>query len=416
MSAPSRAALAALVLLTGLAWWESGSGLVRDDFGYLMWGLLHRDEPLAWLRGPEWHTYVRPLNALVWWLGAKVDLAATVPRIALVLAWAATASSLVWTARRAMGVVVVATLLVATNQVFVDVLAWRSWLTTGGSLALMAWAVVSIVRGRSAAIVLVLGTLSLGFKEMGALVVAVFALGRSGYRVVGAVLCVLVVLSGGESVQKLALGSVVGNARFHLDTLGLFLPVVPVVVAALRPGLHPVLLVCIAPLALLPLPLQGVAVAMALVAVAVSERSSAPALAVALLLPLLGTAQARQYLCELWLLSALLVLPKLGARLSPALWLAMILCGARTAVDFERARSGSRAAFAHQVVFLETFHPAPAQVLYDPDPNWSWDLDALVWVRGGARLGGTPPEGSRPAQVGPLSGVWADVVYGSGSK
>jgi hypothetical protein len=174
--------------------------------------------------------------------------------------------------------------------------------------------------------------------------------------------------------------------------------------------------VSIAALALLPLPLQGVAVAMALVAVALSERSSAPALAVALVVPLLGAAQARQYLCELWLLAALLVLPKLAVRVTPALWFAIALCGARTAIDFERARSASRAAFAQQVAFLEAFHPAPARVLYHPDPQWSWDLDALVWVRGGARLGGTPPEGSRPAQVGPLSGVWADVVYGSGSK
>ena len=416
MSHPSRAALAALVLLIGLAWFESGSALVEDDFGYLMWGLLHREDPLAWIRGPEWHTYVRPLNALVWWAGAKVDLVATVPRIALVTAWVTAASALVWTGRRTTAVVVVATLLVVTNQVFVDVLAWRSWLTTAGSLAFLAWAVISILGARSPALVLTLGVLSLGFKELSALVVAALALCCPGYRLVGVALCVLVVLSGAGSVQKIGLDPVLANAQFHLDTLGLFLALVPVVVVAFRPRLHPGIVIAIAALAILPLPGKGIAVAACLVALAISERSSALALAVALVVPFLGATQARQYLCELWLVAALLVLPKLEAPLSPALWFAMILCGAGTAIDFERTRIASRARFAEQVGFLHTFDPAPARVLYHPDPSWSWDLDALVWVRGGARLGGVPPEGSRPAQVGPLSGVWADVVYGNGSK
>lgn len=63
-----------------------------------------------------------------------------------------------------------------------------------------------------------------------------------------------------------------------------------------------------------------------------------------------------------------------------------------------------------QQQFLEDFHPPAAQHLYQSDPTVLADLDILLWVQGGATLEGPPPENTRPRMVGPLSGVWADLL------
>jgi hypothetical protein len=99
-------------------------------------------------------------------------------------------------------------------------------------------------------------------------------------------------------------------------------------------------------------------------------------------------------------------------------WAAMLVLASPSAVDFERQRAALRPVWAKQQDFLREFKPAPATHLYHPDAAWAWDLDAIYWVRGGASLEGVPPAGTVPVQVGPLSGVWADVQpdQGSGTK
>ncbi|GDX78523.1 hypothetical protein LBMAG42_03340 [Deltaproteobacteria bacterium] len=410
--------IAIAALLTAFAAFESGTALANDDFGYLMWGLQTRDDLLAWVSGPDWFTYRRPMNTLLWWLSAQTGLDGGLVRWSQVALWVSFGATLLTAARTSKRAMVTLVLLLLTNQVFVDLLQWRSWLTTTGSLAFVALAAMAMERRSSAVSVALLGAVALGFKEVGALAVAVIALSRPGYRAVGGFLLVAVCASASSSTQKLGLSFIGDNIRFHVETVALFLPAVPVLLAARFPRLPAWSLAAPVILLVLPTPIRAGAVVVTAGLFLLSEARWLPAAAVTMTLPLLGAAHARQYLLESWsiLLFALTASKKLP--MPPVVGVTMLVLAAPSAINFEGARSRLRDQFATQRAFLRDFHPPQAAHLYHPEVAWSWDLDALYWVQGGATLDGRPPVGTEPVQVGPLSGVWADVrpVQGSGSK
>lgn len=411
-----RGLVAATALLIGFAAFESGTAIAKDDFGYLMWGLQTRGDVLAWVTGPEWFTYRRPLNALVWWLWSQTGMDGEFVRWSQVALWVAFAVALLSVARSSARAMITLALLLLTNQAFVDLLQWRSWLTTTGSLAFLAMAAMAMERGTPALSVALLGALALGFKEIGAVAVAVIALSRPGYRVVGAFLLAAVCASASSSTQKLGLSFIGDNLRFHVETLALFVPAVPVLLAARFPMLPPWSLVTPVVLLALPAPIRAAAVVVTAGLFLLSEARWLPAAAATLTLPLLGAAHARQYLLEGWavLLFALTASKKLAVH--PVAWLTMLALATPPAINFENARIRLREQFAIQLTFLRDFHPPPAQHLYHPEVEWSWDLDALYWVQRGATLDGRPPVGTEPVRVGPLSGVWADVRPAQGSR
>lgn len=410
--------LIALAALLGVAAFESGAPIVGDDFGYLMWGSLARGEPFAWVSGPEWFTYRRPLNTLVWWLSAQGGIDGALVRWAQVSAWALFGGVLLWCTRDSRRGLVTALLLLLTNQVFVDLLPWRSWITTTGSLAFLAVTTLALERGAGPFAVTVLGFLTLGFKEMAA--VGVVALGalRPGYRAAVAVVLAGLVAGSLSSAHKLGVGFLVENLKFHVDTLALFAPGVPVLLAARFRGLPAWALLLTAGLVVLPSWALAGAVVASAGAFLLRDRRFLPAVAATFALPFLGASHARQYLLESWALTVLAL--GLTGRLAvpTSAWVAMLVLAAPSAVDFERQRDTLRPKWAEQQAFLLGFKPEPAEHLYHPEAAWSWDLDAIYWVRRGATLEGLPPVGTEPVQVGPLSGVWADVrpAQGSGNR
>ncbi len=410
---PGRHALVvvATVILAGVAAFESASALSEDDFGYLMWGQLTRGDWAAWLEGPEWFSYRRPLNALVWWLSGQLDISGTLVRWVQVGLWTTfgavtvVASSSTW---RGAGI---ALLVLLTNQVFVDLLQWRSWLTTTGGIAFLALSAVAMHQGRSALLVAFLGMMAAGFKEVAALGVACLALGLPGYRSVGVLVGGAVAVGAVFSLHKLGIVFVAENLRFHASTVALFAPLVPVLLATRYPRLPAWALLPTAGLAVAPGVLSAAAVVLSAALFLTTAPRWTPAVFATALVPLAGAAHARQYLLESWALLVLALATRPRVQVPTQAWIAMVLIALPAAGNFEVARSGQRAKFQQQLDFLATFQPAVASRLYHPDVLWYWDLDAIYWVRGGAVLSGQPPPGAAPAQVGPLSGVWADLRF-----
>lgn len=407
--APRSAVLVAGLIVCAVAIFESGTAIAKDDFGYLMWGLRTRGDLWAWVEGPEWFTYRRPLNFLLWWLSAQTGIDGELVRWCQVGLWVLFGGTLLATTRGSVQGLVTAALLLVTNQVFVDLLHWRSWITTTGSLAFLALAALALERRAPALTVALLGTLALGFKEVAAVAIAVMVLTRPGYRLVGALLVAALGLGSLSSAHKLGLHSVPDNVRFHAHTVALFAPLVPVLLAARFPKLPAWTLLLCAGLVVLPAPVVAVAVMASALLFLSQETRWLPAAAVSFSLPFVGAYQARQYLLEGWAIVLIAVASAGRLSVPTTAWVAMLALAAPSAVDFERNRATLRAAFATQRAFLRDFDPPPAEHLYHPDVTWSWDLDALHWVRGGATLEGEPPPGARPKQVGPLSGVWADL-------
>lgn len=400
----------AVAVLLGVASFESAAPIAKDDLGYLMWGTLARGEPLAWFTGPEWFTYWRPLNTLVWWLSAQSGFDGALVRWAQVGLWTLFGGTLLWTVRASPRALVTGLLLLLTNQVFIDLLQWRSWITTTGSLALLALATLALERRVAPGLVTLLGMLALGFKEMAA--VAVVALGalRPGYRVAVAVVLAGLVAGSLSSAHKLGLGFVLENLRFHAGTVALFAPVVPVLLAARFPGIPAWTLLVTAGLVVVPNWVVASAVVTTSGLFLLQERRFLPAVVGVLTLPLLGSSHARQYLLEGWAVIVLALGLTGRLRVPVTAWAAMLVLASPSAVEFERQRASHRLMWAKQQDFLRDFTPPAATHLYHPDPAWAWDLDAIYWVRGGATLEGVPPAGTVPVQVGPLSGVWADTV------
>lgn len=406
----------AIALLVGFAAFESGTAIANDDFGYLMWGLQTRDDLLAWVSGPEWFTYRRPLNALVWWLSAQTGIDAELARWTQVGLWTLFGGALLWATRSSVRGLITLVLLLMTNQVFVDLLTWRSWLTTTGSLAFLGLSAVAVERRAPALLVALLGLLTLGFKEVSAVAVALIALSQPGYRWVGAMLFGSLVVSARSSAHKLGMQFLADNILFHLDTVALFVPAVPVLVAARFPKLPPWALVLPVVLVVVPAPARAAAFVLASGLFLSGEPRWLLPAGAAFGLPLIGAYHARQYLLESWAVVLIALATRRNLSSAPTIaWLAVAILAAPSVVDFERSRHALREESASQQAFLREFRPAPANHLYHPDSNWSWNLDALHWVQGGATLEGLPPPDTEPVQIGPLSGVWADVKPGQGS-
>ena len=293
-----------------------------------------------------------------------------------------------------------------------DLLGWRSWLTTTGTLFGLGLGAVALTAARPSALgVLAAGLFALGFKETGAFALGALAVlhGPRSVRLVGAGLVLAALASAAGSSHKLALGSIPGNLVFHLESLGLFAWALPLLITARWPRVAWPILVASAGAALLPLPIAG---ALTAAGVGVALWGAWPwllAASAALVPPLLGAATSRQYLLESWTVvvaGLALARPK-----SVRSWVLVLSAVAAVpqAVDFARARAPLTAAWAEQRAFLDSFHPAPASALYHPDPMYSYDLDMLVWLSLGATWQGAPPARSAPLQVGPRSGVWADL-------
>lgn len=405
-----RALALSLLFLLGLASFESGTAIAKDDFGYLMWGLLERDDWLAWVDGPGWFSYRRPLNALLWWVSARQGIDGELVRWAQVLLWVAFAVPLLLLAHRPSSRGLVAVVLaLATNQVFVDLLHWRSWVTTTGSLAFFTWGQFALVRGwRPAAFGLLL-SVSAGFKEVAAITGICLSADQPRHRWVSALVLLALALGAWSSSHKLGLGNVPANVEYHAGTLALFAPIVPLITAKRFPRVSGWWWLALLPLGVLPEKAAAVVFLAACFLVLARRPTWAVAGGAALVLPLLGAYQARQYLLEFWAVTLISAL-QLRGPVPVAALVTMVGIGLPSAIDFERNRAALRAEFARQEAFLRTFHPPPAKVVYQPDPTVSWNLDGLYWVSRGAALEGEPPAGSRPAQVGPLSGIWADLA------
>lgn len=408
----------AVSLIFAVAAFESASAIAADDFGYLMWGLQSRDDALAWVRGPEWFSYRRPLNALLWWLSARSGIDGELVRWAQVGLWTTLCAALLWVTRHSSRAATTLVVLLLTNQVLIDLLQWRSWVTTTGSLAFLVLAALTMEGRMPAATVALLGFLALGFKEVGALAVAAMAFSRPGYRWVGAALTAGLAVSAASSTHKLGLTFVGDNLRFHAETVALFAPLVPVLVAARFPNLPAWTLLLCAGLVALPNAVVAVIVVLCTVLFLAREPRWLAAFVVAFSVPFAGSAHARQYLLESWTVVVLALVNASRFSVPMTAWCAMLLLAAPSAIDFEQARMKLRDEFMSQRAFLRAFQPPVARHLYHPDPNWSWDLDALYWVQGGASLEGPPPEGMEPVQLGPRSGVWADLrpTQGNGNK
>lgn len=399
----------ALILLLAVAAFQSGTRLFQDDFGYLMWGILNRRDWTAWLRGPDFFTYHRPLNALAWWVSGRTGFDGELVRWLQVGLWAACGGLLARAANHRRAIVGVVVLML-TNQVWVDTLTWRSWISTTGAVCGLVAAMLMVSRGAAAGWVLAAGLATLGFKEVAAVAIACRSLSEPRYRGVGVALFLLAAMSSASSSFKLGLANVMPNLHYHAETLGLFVAVVPALLAGVRSRFDGVAALLLLPVALLPAPIAGGCVLVAAcVAVRKAPRWWVP-LGATLVGPLLGLYQSRQYLLEFWAILLVFAVAERRIPVSAWTWGVIVVLGLRSAVDFERHRATLRAEWSEQRAFIDSFHPPAARHLYHPDPNWSWDLDALYWVSGGATLDGQPPAGARPAQIGPRSGVWADLT------
>lgn len=416
-------ALAALALLL-LAWWVSAVSIRQDDLGYLAWGLQVRGEPLAWLRGPEWLSYWRPLNAGAWWASAQLGPDGGLVRASLAALWTGAVVALAGAAARRQGRIQGALAAVALlgSSVFVDLLGWRSWLTTAGTMFGLSLGMVALTAARPSALgLLFAGLVALGFKETGAFALGVLAVlhGPRLTRWAGGALVLAALGSAAGSSHKLALGSLFGNLGFHLESLGLFAWALPLLISARWPRVAWPVLVAAAGAVLLPIPVAGALTAAGVVAALWGAWPWLLASAAALVPPLLGAATARQYVLESWMIVAGGLALARPACLRPGVIVLAALAAAPQAVDFARGRAPVRDAWREQRAFLEGFHPTPAHALYHPDPMYSYDLDMLVWLSLGATWQGAPPAGSAPLQVGPRSGVWADLApaqSGTGSS
>lgn len=402
-----------LLALTLFAIYESGTVIASDDFGYLMWGLLAHGQPLAWVSGPDWLSYHRPLNALVWWLSARTGVEGDAIRYANVALWLTGAAALVIAPGR-RETTVVALALVATNQISIDVLTWRSWLTTSGSTCLLILGLVAVEKQAHPAIVAGLAFAAMGFKEMSPLALSVICLFTPRYRSVGVLVWVWVGIASMASTHKIGVAFLLENLHFHVGTVALFAPVIPLVVARRWPDAPWWALLTTTVVVWVPSPVAAGAVCLAAALALRERRAWLCAFVIAWLLPQFGAAHARQYLLEGWFIVALAIVLD-TSRLRWTAIIAAFLLGLPSALDFERHRAQLRAKFTEQRAFLHVFSPPIAKILYAPDPMWAYDLDALWWVERGATLEGAPPPGAKPKQLGPRSGVWADLQDNQGS-
>lgn len=382
--------------------------LLADDIGYVGWALQHRDEPSAVLRG-SWSPHWRPLFTAVWWLGAQVSIDGVLVRGVQIALWAATAATVAVVAARRGGSAALGLALVLFNPVYADLLQWKSWLTTTGTLFGLVLGLAALDRGRRGAMAAA-GALALGFKETGALVLGVAGLAPSATRIVGAALVAAAVLAASAATHKLGGAYVADNALTHLRGLGGMAWSLPLLSVVAAPRLPDRWRVATALAVVLPDAVAGALVVGAVLAAAARSAGTLWAVAAAWLVPLFGSHAAQQYLLEGWLVAAARLAWRPGTRVAAVVWLAALVACVPVQLDHLWPRAAQRAAAAEQREFLRWFRPEPAARLYHPDPDASWGLDTLVWLSMGATWAGAPPEGATPRRIGPVSGVWADLA------
>lgn len=155
-----------------------------DDLVYLAWSM-ERVSPLRALEPFDLFPGWRPMNALAWWLGARltgVDGSGAAALLALVwgVAW------LAWTAwaRRRWGpdAAFWAGALLLLTAPFRDLLLWRSWMTSTGAAACMGLCLLALERGRRPW-ALVAAAAAVGFKETAVLPIAAASILLYGDRV-----------------------------------------------------------------------------------------------------------------------------------------------------------------------------------------------------------------------------------------
>lgn len=138
-----------------------------DDIVLLRWAMDFRDEALAALTHPLPFPGLRPLAALAWWIGGRVDGSeGTAVQAILGALWlVALASFGAWSALRAgprAGLATVAILLLTDR--FRDLVCWRAWMTTTGELAMLGLALCALEK-RWTVLAGVLGGAACCFKE-----------------------------------------------------------------------------------------------------------------------------------------------------------------------------------------------------------------------------------------------------------
>ena len=159
-----------------------------DDLAYLRWAAERAWDPWTPMFRPPPFPGWRPANAFVWWLSVSMEgVGGWLPQVSLVGLWSlALFAGWGWARGRwggAAGLWTVAFFL-ATDR-FRELLIWRSWLTSTGSVAFLLLTLWALERKRGA-LALVLGAIAVCFKETAApplIVAAIFVYGRPAIAV-----------------------------------------------------------------------------------------------------------------------------------------------------------------------------------------------------------------------------------------
>ena len=423
MGSRGAAVAGAFAVTFAAAWALSDVPLYLDDFTYMLLAELHRDEWFCWLDPQGWFSHFRPWFYFCWWFFGPLRLDGGAVRAVQVVAWAFTVVFVGdWAFRRrgwpGLAAVVAGLPL---NAAFVELLGWKSWLTSTGTLAGLAVGLVELTRERPRwAVVLAAGGFALGFKETGAFVLGLVALlGGLDRAAVAARRFDRPVMAAGAGLVAASIGAASFAAQ-KTSPMAFFanLPanasgMVPIgwIAAAAVAGRAPApALALVGALLLLP-PLVAVPVVVAAAAWLLRERPGWWLAAIASwAVANIGIATSRPYLLDGWLV--VLVgwvgfgeVPRRGTVWALAAGFAAVLL-TRWGVELRAQAPAAR----EQRAFLASFDPAPAKGLWVPPEGYRIDLDLLVWLDRGAVSLMDAPSNSQPVQVGPRSGIWADVV------
>lgn len=422
------AAAGAFLAVFAVAWAASDVPLYLDDFTYMLLAELHRDEWLCWLDPRGWFSHFRPWFYFCWWALGPLALDGGVVRAFECLVWAFTTvwvGAWGWRRHGAVGVAAAALALPA-NAAFVELLGWKSWLTSAGTLAGLAVGLVELTRPAPRAwIVLAAGIFALGFKETGAFALgcaAVFgAVDRAAittrrpsapWPVVGAGVALIVgaIAAASFAAQKTQPTSFFGNLPANASGLVPLLWLLPAALAAAGPIAAAVGAIAAVALVWAPSWLAW-PVVLGSAAVLLRDRPGWWLAAVAsFAVANIGIATSRPYLLDGWLVIAVGWLAGAAPVRSRWVWAAGGVISAVLLARWGVTLRDQGAAAREQRQFLASFDPAPAKGLYVPPDGYRIDLDVLVWLDRGAASLMDAPSNSRPVQVGPRSGIWADVT------
>lgn len=394
-----------------MAWVCSDVPVKFDDFDYLRRALIYGDDWTAPItRG--WFSHFRPGTYALWWALGPLSLAGTAIRVVQVGLWVGIVALLTTLARRERGQdgVVLVLVLLLSMSAFWELLDWKSWLTSLGTLT-AALAGVHAWRRRQLGLVLLAGLLALLFKETGPFLLGWLLLltGKGRDRVVGGVLLAAAVGVGFMASERVVPGFWQENLHFLLVMVPRGLGALVPVVAALTFRSQPFIAALVAGMATQIPELGGV---LTLAATAYFLRRTPMWLLAAVLCwaPTLFAAMRSQvYLLEGFVVVLLGVLFTRPMRLEPRVWGVAVVVGLLGTTPFFVERPVQWQQAREQRQFLADFHPEPARFLYTT-PRTRPDIDQLVWYQLGAENGGPLPRGAEPVQVGPRSGVWADVT------